>query len=183
VPTQTQHYDLHDEVQRLEQKRRELAREAAGLDRDDPERQDILQENGEIEAHLDGLEGVLDPPAEVSVPQFAEVTLAGLTGGEYGRVEDTLVNTALDRGDGSVGNGAQRVHLVAKGTVEAPYIDEDASYERQVATTAQLPLGYLKWAESRVDQMTSVGNGDRESFESLIAASSESGGSSEAGGN
>ena len=175
MPLQTQHYDLAEEVQRLEERRRELAAEAQELDPGDPERQDRIQENNDIEAYLDGLEGVLDPPDEVSIPQFGEVTLAGLTGGEYGRVEDTLVDAALDRGNDSVGNGAQRVHLVAKGTVDAPYVDDDAGYDQRVAAAAQLPLGYLKWAEAEIDSMTSVGNGERESFESLLAATSTNG--------
>lgn len=174
MPLQTRAYDLAEEVQRLEDRRRELAAEARALAPDDPERQALIEENADIETYLDGLEGVLDPPAAVSIPQFDHVTLAGLTGGEYGRVEDTLVDAALDRGNDSVGNGAQRVHLVAKGTVEAPYVDSDAGYDQRVAATAQLPLGYLKWAESRVDEMTSVGNDERESFESLLAATSTS---------
>jgi len=174
MPLQTDYYDLREEVQRLEERRRELAADARDLDPGDPDRQELIQENNDIEAWLDGLVGVLDPPAGVSIPQFDEVTLAGLTGGEYGRIEDTLVDAALDRGDDSVGNGAQRVHLVAKGTVEAPYVDDDAGYDQRVAAAAQLPLGYLKWAEDRIEAMTSVGNGERESFETLLAASSES---------
>ncbi|WP_049986826.1 hypothetical protein [Halobellus rufus] len=174
MPLQTQHYDLEDEVQRLEQKRRDLAAEARDLDADDPRRGEIAQENNDIETWLDGLEGVLDPPEESTVPQFEAVTLAGLAGGEYGHVEDTLVDAALTRGDDSVGKGAERVHLVAKGTVDAPYLDDEMGHERQVAVTgSRLPLGYLKWAENRIEEMSSVGNGERESFESLVAASSE----------
>lgn len=177
MPLQTRTYDLAEEVQALEADRDDLAAEAAALDRDDPERQDLVQRGQEIDTFLDGLDAVLDPPAGVSIPQFEEVTLGGLTGGEYGQVEDRLVSAALDRGDDSVGSGAERIHLVAQGTVDAPYLDDDAGYEQAIAATAQLPLGYLKWAEAEINEMTAVGNGERESFERLVAATSTSEGS------
>lgn len=174
MPLQTRTYDLREERDRLEAEREELAAEVAALDRGNPERQELLQRGQELDAHLDGLDAVIDPPADVAIPQFDSVTLGGLTGGEYGQIEDELVSAALDRGDDSVGSGAERIHLVAKGTVEALYLDDGMGYEQAIAATAQLPLGYLKWAEAEINEMTSVGNGERESFESLVAANSAS---------
>jgi hypothetical protein len=183
MPLQTRTYDLREERERLEAEREELAAEVAALDPDNPERQEHLQRGQQLDAYLDGLDAVIDPPEEVAIPQFDTVGLGGLTGGEYGQIEDQLVSAALNRGDDSVGSGAERIHLVAKGTVDATYLDDGMGYEQQIAATAQLPLGYLKWAEAKIDEMTSVGNGERESFESLVAASSQNEPSNAADGN
>ena len=180
MPLQTREYDLNDVVAQLEAEREGLAEEVAALDPDDPERQDRIQRGQEIDTYLDGLDAVRDPPEDVAIPQFDTVELGGLTGGEYGQIEDQLVSAALNRGDDAVGSGAERIHLVAQGTIDAVYLEDGMGYEQAVAATAQLPLGYLKWAEAEVNEMTSLGGNERDSFESLVTESSRSTTSSEA---
>jgi hypothetical protein len=62
------------------------------------------------------------------------------------------------------GSGTTRTLLVAEGTVRAPYIGGDMTDVQKVGATGELPVTYLKWAEARINEMTTVGNGDGKGF-------------------
>lgn len=62
--------------------------------------------------------------------------------------------------DENAGTGTSRQLLVADGTVDAPYVDESMSDAERVGAVGRLPYNYLKWAESRVNQLTGTGGGD-----------------------
>ncbi|MFC4549379.1 MULTISPECIES: hypothetical protein [Halorussus] len=174
MPLRTETIEFAEEIQRLEDEREELAEQLADLDDDNPVVPELAQRGHEIDTHLKGLRWARDEAHTDTVisnwtTPAEHVTLAGLTGGEFGAVEDTLVSEAAARGQSSPGDGATRVHLVAKGTVDAPYLPDEDDEKKTVAAVAQLPIPFLKWAEARVDELTSVGEEEGNSFGRLVA--------------
>jgi hypothetical protein len=161
MPLQTETVHFSNEIQRLEQEREDLAEQVADLDDDNPEIERLAQQGQELDSFLQGLRWACE---EWDVDS---VTLAGLTGGEFGKVEDGLSGAARDNNGPSP--GATRVHLVAEGTVEAPYISEEMSDREKISAVSQLPLHFLKWAESRVDTLSTVGEDTGNSFGDLVA--------------
>jgi len=163
-----------EEIDRLEREREDLADEVAALDADDPSRDRKISRGNDIDAYLDGLEWAQTAHEDEAVPAWDEsvdaVTLGGLTGGEYGRLEQDLSDAAQQSDQGI--QGAQRVYQVRAGTVTAPYLDPSADEIGQLTAVASLPVGFLQWAQHRIDELSSVGNGDRESFADLVAARS-----------
>lgn len=150
---QEKRYNFEEEIERFESELKETAQEAAGLDDANPAKQDLLQEGRKLDSHLAGVRWANE---EWDVEG---VTLGGLTGGEFGKVEDGL------RQEGNAGGGATRVFLVESGTVDAPYVDESMSQDERTAAVAQLPITYLKWAKAQIDDLTTVGgNGSGKRF-------------------
>jgi hypothetical protein len=173
MPLKEDHINFDDEIQRLEQERNDLAEQVATLDEDAPTRDEIVEQGQEIDVYLRGLRWARDDAAaDDGVPLWDEdvdgVTLAGLTGGEFGHVEDTVVADALDRGDTRVGEGLTRIYYVAKATQQAPYIDESMSFTDRVQAVSQLPVPFLKWADDRVDDLTTIGSDEGNSFGDLV---------------
>jgi hypothetical protein len=171
MPLQKDHIRFDDEIERLEQEREELAEQLAPLDDDNPAAQRLAQRGEDIDVNLKGLRWARDDAHKSDddsdgVPVWDEpvdgVTLAGLTGGEYGQVEDEL------EGETGTGSGATRVYFVAKGTVDAPYVDPSAEYRQQVGAVSQLPIAFLKWAESKINDLSSVGEAEGNSFAALV---------------
>jgi hypothetical protein len=162
MPLQQEEITLETEIERLEQDRETIAEQAAALADGNPRRAELVQEGVEIDTYLKGLRWAVDEwDADI-------ITLSGLTGGEFGRVEDQVVSAA-EQG-GQPGSGATRVHLVASGTVDAPYVEDDMSEQQRIGAVSQLPITFLKWAEYRVDELTTVGGNGDESFSDLLAA-------------
>lgn len=150
---QEKRFNFEEEIERLEDELKETAETAAGLDDANPEKANLLEEGRKKDSYL---QGVRWANGEWDVDG---VTLGGLTGGEFGKVEDGL------REDGVTGNGATRVFLVESGTVEAPYIDDSMSQDERTAAVSQLPITFLKWAKAQVDDLTTVGgNGSGKRF-------------------
>jgi len=159
-------FDLAEEEQRLERECRETAEEAAQLDDDNLRKARLLAEGQELDAQLSGVRWAQTAHADEDVPEWDadvnSVTLAGLNGGEMGSLED-------DVGDGGgVGSGTTRVLLVAEGTVEAPYVDDGMTDAQRVGAVRELSVTYLKWAEARINEMTTVGNGDGKGFDDWL---------------
>lgn len=159
MPLDTQYYEFDAEIERLEAAMKETAEELAPLDDANPVAPQLAQAGQQLQSQLDGLRWAQNvahlPEDEGGVGVWDEevdgVTLCGLTGGEYGQVEDTVEG----------GQGEARVYFVAKGTVEAPYVSGDMGFKERVAAAAALPIGYLRWADSRINELMSVeGNGE-----------------------
>lgn len=159
-------FNLAEEEERLERECRKKAEEAAQLNDDNLRKPRLLAEGQELNAQLAGVrwaqtahdgENVSEWDADVD-----SVTLAGLTGAEMGGLEDDIGN------DGDAGSGTTRTLLVAEGTVDAPYIDGDMTDKQKVAAAGGLPITYLKWAEARINEMTTVGNGDGKGFDDWL---------------
>jgi hypothetical protein len=163
VPFDTETIDLDAERDRLLEAREDLAAKVAGIEADNPAHDGLVAEGKRIDNRLQGVEWAI---AEWDVDT---VTLAAPTGGEWGRMEDRIAE-ARDGADVEPGQGASRVYQVAQGTVEAPYVDGAETFEQRLSATAQLPVPYLKWANGRINELMSVGNGERRSFDALVAA-------------
>jgi hypothetical protein len=156
MPLDTKYYDFREELERVEAAMEEVAETLAPLDPDNPLAPTLEQQGSQLESQADGLRWAL------RTWDVDGVTLAGLSGGEYGHVEDEM--------DGG-GAGKARVYFVAKGTIEAPYIGDEMSFEERVAAVADLPIGYLRWADARIDDLMGVeGNGGTRFSDLLVEA-------------
>lgn len=183
MPLRTEVIDLEAERDDLQERLADLEDRLAELEADDAvdptddAYQTVLQERNDVEQRGRGVHWALEEAAEGQVDVWDEdadeITLGGLHGGEYYHV--------VDEADG-VGLGGSKVHYVAAGTVDAPYADADTPHEDAVVATRQLPPAYLKWAERKIDELTSVGNGfgarSRDSATDRPATSTETPGSS-----
>lgn len=174
MPLRTETITFAEEIDRLERERERLAEEVADMAADDPARAQNVERGNDIDGYLDGLEWAMRAHEDDAVPAWDEavdaVTLGGLNGGEYGKLEQDLSEAAQQSEQGIT--GAQRVYQVRAGTVTAPYLDPSADEISQLTAVASLPVGFLQWAQHRIDELSSVGNGDRESFADLVAARS-----------
>jgi len=176
MPYQETTVDFDDEFERLESRRKTVAEEAASLDEGNPLRQQKVQEGMALDKQVEGVAWARDHAHEDdSVPVWDApadgVVLGGLSGGEFARVEDKLASTKQNGVD--VGSGALRIHNVAMGTVTAPYIREGMSLQEKVGAVSQLPDSYLRWASSKIDELTRPeGNGQR-AFADLLRDAQE----------
>jgi len=181
MPLREKEIRFEDEIKRLEKRRDELAEKIVSADEEDPRRQRWAQRGQELDAHLDGLEWALiahECPSDdhdhvcPKVPHWPDhkveaVTLSGLDGGEYGGMESDLAEAAAESSRSS--EGAERIFQVRAGTVNAPYVADDMTDTEEIIAVGDLPIGFLKWAEYRIDDLSSVGNGDRADFGILLA--------------
>ncbi|KZX49299.1 hypothetical protein [Haloarcula sp. K1] len=155
MPLQTDTYDLADEAERLKEECRETAEKLAPLDAENPAAPRLQRRGNQLQSQLDGVRWAR------SEWDVDAVTLGGLTGGEYGHVEDELPAAG--------GSGARRVYYVAKGTVDAPYLDDDMDFDARIAAASDLPIGFLRWAEARIDDLSSVTEGNEPRFADWLA--------------
>ena len=163
MPLDTATIDLEAEREDLLEAREDLAEKLAGIGPSNPAYDDLENQGKRIDNRLEGIEWALDAWDDTTV------TLAAPNGGEFGKVEDRIAE-ASGNTDVEPGQGASRVYMVAQGTVEAPYVDGAETFEAKLSATAQLPVPYLKWANDRINELMSVGNGERRSFGALVAA-------------
>lgn len=159
-----------EEISRLESERETLAEEIVAMDASNPQRQRKAQRGNEIDTFLDGLEWAQNAHDDEDIPQWDEdvdrITLSGLTGGEFGALEGEVSDMA---GGDTPAAQVERVAKVRLGTVDAPYLESGQSKSQATAAVAGLPVGFLRWAGSRIDELSSVGNGERSDFASLLA--------------
>ncbi|GAB6863214.1 hypothetical protein ACFR97_10270 [Haloplanus litoreus] len=153
MPLDTEYYEFSAEIERIEEAMQDIAETLGPLDPDNPIVPTLEQQGSQLQSQADGLRWAL------RTWDVDGVTLAGLTGGEYGHVED---------GMGEAGPGKARVYFVAKGTVEAPYVDEEMSLDDRVASASGLHIGYLRWADARVSELMSVEGNDGTRFNDLL---------------
>jgi len=170
-----------EEIERLRERRAEVAVEVSELPDGSDRAVALRQVNQELEARLAGVLWARDtahkPEDEGGVSVWDAdvdaVTLGGLTGGEYGRLQDDLEYDV----DGLAGNGAARVYQVARGTVAAPYLTDSEGSAREgdalVGAVSQLPITYLKWAEAQIEERTTLGGNGLQPFESLQPSGSQ----------
>jgi len=163
MPLDTATVDLEAEREDLLETRENLAEKLAGIEPSNPAYDGLEAQGKRIDNRLEGIEWALAEWDDTTV------TLAAPNGGEFGKVEDRIAE-AGDTTDVEPGQGASRVYMVAQGTVEAPYVDDAETFEAKLSATAQLPVAYLKWANDRINELMSVGNGERRSFGALVAA-------------
>jgi len=162
MPLQTTEFVLDEEIDRLEEERAELVEQVADIAPDNPAVEELGKRGQTIDSYLQGLRWARE---EWDVDS---ITLGGLTGGEFGQVEDK-VNAARERNGQRHNSGVTRVYYVAAGTVDAPYIDDDMDEDDRTAAVSQLPITYLRWAEAQIEELTSVGGNGQKSFGELVA--------------
>ena len=165
MPLNSETIDLRDEHDRLLDEQAEIADTIADLDPQNPAFDQYARQGSTIDEQLDGLEWAIDA-WDVDDPI---VTLEGPTGGELGLIEDLLASDADRQQLRGQQRGAKRVYTVALCTDAAPYLDGGEDTETAIGKTGQLPLQYLKWAETRISELVSVGNEDRNRFSQLVA--------------
>lgn len=172
-------YDLAAEIERLEGERDEHAeRVAENVDRDggggganESALQQAVQQGQQFDRYLEGLRWAR---AEWDAES---VTLGGLTAGEDAMVEDH-VTAARQRTDHNVAGGRTRIHVVAAGTEDAPYVGD--GHLDTVANVADLHPGCVLWAETKVNELGSVEGNGQSSFRNLLMAKASRSTSTEA---
>ncbi len=166
MPLRTETLNFDEEEQRLSEKIDEIDDVLEDIDDSDIEER-FRNERGELETRLEGVRWARDEAFEADyAPMWDQdvdaVELGGLTGGEFGRLEDD----ALESGGGQ---GAIRVYQVEMGTVDAPYLDDGMDKDQRIATISQLPISYLKWAQFHIDRLTGVGGNGETNYAELYA--------------
>lgn len=169
MPLRTETYDLDEEEQRLQDEIAELEEVLEQIDGDNAQAQAFQNERAGLENALEGVRWARDEAfaadyCTVWDEDVDEITLGGLTAGETAAIEDDI------NGGGS---GVARIHQVAKGTVEAPYIDDSMGDDQRIAAVSQLPDGFVRWAQARTDELSGVGGNGRKSYRALYEASQE----------
>lgn len=164
MPLDEREVDLQEELERLEDKRVEIADQAADLDPENPAYDTVTSNGQTLDTHIRGLRWAVEEwDADT-------ITLSGLTGGEFGRVEDELADAAASRDRRGGQPGARRIYLVAYGTQQAPHLPDDPTDDERIAAASGLPVAFLKWAESEINDLSTVGNETgRKSFSQLLA--------------
>lgn len=180
---QTESYDLEAELQRLTDKLNELDDILSDVDEDNNVRQDLATVQQRLDVQQSGVRWAAHEAADADYcpawdDDVDEITLAGLTGGEVARTNDSL--------PADTGEGARRVNFVAAGSphpgddsvanregvevpAPAPYVDASQSDEDRIAAVSDLPDTYLRWAHARINELTTVGKNEKRNFDKLRA--------------
>lgn len=194
MPRTTKTYDLEDEVERLENEIEDAVDEAAELHQEEfdntllKERyEEAVQRGNMLEQQYVGVKWALDEF------EGTEVTLGGLTAGEYIEVGDVTERHRKSAekhfGPNAPTGNARRMYYAAAGLIDGPFVDEEITSHTRVTEKAQeingLAPQFMHWIEQRVDELTTPdveGNGFGEQLEARIKAtkqqSSPSGGQS-----
>jgi len=151
---------LGDERNRLNDRLDELADGAAEADEDAVATYRQLAH--EVETHLSGVVYLCEKHGA-----DATVTIRGLTAGEFAQVEDRVAAKREQSTQQSLPGYRDNV-MAASGLVDAPFLPDrdgvDDWYETKLATVADAPVGVAKWLMSRVNEETSVSEGNWKSF-------------------
>jgi len=168
---------LGDELDRLDEQADEYAQLLDDVDEDEEGSEAsaaaLRQSANELDQHG---RGVAYLAAEYG--DDAEVTVAGLDAGEFARVEDRVAEIRANRDSQTATPGAHRNVYAAVGLEDAPFLDldDDLSQREQVdaklAAVSQLPVGATKWLYDRVDDLTTVDEGNWQPFSRRLADSS-----------
>lgn len=164
MPLDEREVDLQEELERLKEERQEIAEQVADLDPENPAYNSLATDGQSLDTHIRGVRWALDEW------ETDTVTLSGLTGGEFGKIEDELADAAASRERRGGQPGARRVYMVAYGTKRAPFLPDNPSDDERIAAASDLPMSFLKWVEAKVNDLSTVGNGaDSKSFSQLLA--------------
>ncbi|WP_254766503.1 hypothetical protein [Salinilacihabitans rarus] len=178
MPLTTETTTIDEAIEALEEQREALADQLAQIPPAErtPDNDEVVQiqaEASEVERHLGGLEWACEQYGGDAVFE-----LAGLTTSEIAHVNDrtndfrqtTITPTQ------SV-EGAASVFWIAEGVREAPFFDgvdeADDPFERKVAAIRGLPKQLTDWLEAEINDLSTVGEREGNSFDALVAAKSE----------
>lgn len=169
MPFRTETYDVNEELARLRDRREEVAAAAVEAAPNSDERARRVDEGATLDAQINGLQWVR---AEYGGDTAIEV--GGLNKGEQARVYDRAdADAETVVGAGETGTqGAKSVYRCAAGLVDAPFLPAEATdFEARVQVVREdLPVELCAWLERRVTDLTTVGEGNSETFAELLAA-------------
>jgi len=165
----TQTYDIHDERDRLQQERADIADDAVELEQrmasfdevpDDlsQEYRETLAEGHKRDRYLTGLAWALEPPAGAGV-QLDKITLSALTAGDEqwvsGRSDALADQLAREWGADADGvDGGRVLHVAAVGIADCPRFDGSPDPEARVEIVREWHPSFVKWVADRVDDLS-----------------------------
>lgn len=153
MPLTTETFDLEETLGGKRAEREDLAEQIAPLDPQNPAFESLAQQGNALDTHVAGLEWAI---REWDVDA---VTLSGLTGGEYAKLENEIQR------DGT-GPADARLVTIVHGTDDAPFVG--AGEKETYVAVGQLPVAVQKWLEYEINELTSVGNSET-TFARLVA--------------
>jgi len=159
-----QTYRLGDERDRLDERLDELADESADGDAD------AVSEGQQVESELRGVAWACE-----EYGADAEIVLGGLGAGEYAEVQDRIAQARARQTENIDLPGVSRNMWCAAGLVEAPFLSERApdintALHAITERDGGLPTEFVTWVEARVDDLTTVAEGNVRSFAERLAA-------------
>ncbi|MFP4117269.1 MAG: hypothetical protein ACLFSD_00250 [Salinivenus sp.] len=170
--TNTKTYDLEDEEERLEAKADRLAEKVANIEPETPveeqEHTEAAEEGQKTEQMLAGVRWALNPEPDEDREPYTEITLSGLTAGEYADVGDyAQALKEMNQSKVSKHMGAQQARrnvFAAAGVESAPFLDEGDTelYDRYRVVRGLPSPQFVLWIEQQVDELTTPkveGNG------------------------
>jgi hypothetical protein len=177
MPLTTTTYTIHEEINRLEQRREEIAAETAQTEEGTDRFQNLVDEGVALDSQLNGLRWAAREWGE-----DATITVGGLTKGEKTTVDkrvhhdDQQFRRQLSQGrresqSTSAADPGQSVHTCAMGLRDAPPVPDAASdHDKFVQIVKDLPVEFCGWLERRINELTTVRDeGNSKSFAELVA--------------
>lgn len=174
MPLNTETITIEEAVTELEDERDQLADEIAQItpaDRtqDNSDFVSASERAGEVERYLGGLEW-----AREEFGNDAEFVLSGLATQETLEVADRvndLQNETITPTQST--DNISTIFWVAYGLEDAPFVDAGDEFEDVCATVRALPRQVTDWLESRISDLSTVGNRSGSSFDQLVAEKTE----------
>lgn len=173
-------FEFDAEIERLDERIADLEAQVEEMDNGTPGADAVTATLQQLRTRKKGVVWARDHAHESDdFPQWDEavdgVTFGGLRAGTYGGLRDDL------DADPDAGSGTSSTLVVAEGTVEAPYIDDDMTETERVSAVAQLHPFYREWAEARITALMDpesdvhdAGEGNGSNSDSSPAATSTS---------
>lgn len=174
MPLQHETLTLEEAFADLEAEQEELADDIAQIPPDErTESNDkylqLAQQAGEIERYLGGLDWIRE-----EYDGDVEFSLSGLNTQETleinDRVDDLRSETITPT---QSTNNMSTIFWVAKGLDDAPFVDPTDDYDTKCAVVRDLPRQVTDWLESRISDLSTVGEREGNSFEQLVAEKTE----------
>ena len=159
MPLQTDTIDLAEELDRLKQRRGEIADKVAEYDPSDAP-PSLVDEGKDIDQFVSGI-GMFRAEYETD-----QITLAALTNGERHLVADVASETGA--------TGADQNAFVAVGTRDAPYLHHDpdslspSTVKETAVAVGDLPPGFVDWVQSQIANLGSMDGDTGKSFGELV---------------
>ncbi|EMA17179.1 hypothetical protein [Haloarcula amylolytica] len=138
-----------DSIEALEEQIEEIAEQLDDLDDDNPVVPGLQSQRSQLATQRKGAIWARDRAHESDdFPMWDEdvdgVTLSGVRAGTFAGIEK---ESAQRDGEGT------DLLLIADGTVDAPYVDDDGDDDMTAAAVGQLHPYYRDWASSRIDEL------------------------------
>lgn len=143
------YFGFDESIKAIEDEIEDVKERLDNVEEGNPIRPQLLNERTQLASQRKGAIWARDRAHESDdFPEWDEdvdgVTLGAVRAGTMEGIE----SEASNRDGGGAG-----LLLIADGTVEAPYVDDDMSDTERAAVVGQLHPYYRKWAEGRIDEL------------------------------